>query len=242
VVVDILLDHMGVIKFVDFGAAKILAKNQRSVQRSRRVMDSLGTKGGGLGMNNSLTGTPMYMSPEVIRNGQRGRHGAMDIWSMGCVVLECSTGKKPWSNLDNEWWGRRLYSPQSRCISDDVGRAIMFHIGVATQHPPLPEPGQLSEGGINFLKECLTIDPLKRPSAKELMDCHWMLEFREALLSYEEVEMQTSPPVHVDENFDNASVARQAAIIHEQEIEAIRSISPISPTETPFETIPPMPL
>ena len=106
---DILLDHMGVIKFVDFGAAKILAKNQRSVQRSRRVMDSLGAKGGGLGMNNSLTGTPMYMSPEVIRNGQRGRHGAMDIWSMGCVVLECATGKKPWSNLDNEWYGRRFF-------------------------------------------------------------------------------------------------------------------------------------
>ena len=107
---DILLDHMGVIKFVDFGAAKILAKNQRSIQRSRRTMDSLGTKGGGLGVNNSLTGTPMYMSPEVIRNGQRGRHGAMDIWSMGCVVLECATGKKPWSNLDNEWYGKRLHS------------------------------------------------------------------------------------------------------------------------------------
>ena len=103
---DILLDHMGVIKFVDFGAAKILAKNQRSMQRSRRVMDSLGTSGGGLGMNNSLTGTPMYMSPEIIRNSQRGRSGAMDIWAMGCVVLECATGKKPWSNLDNEWCGK----------------------------------------------------------------------------------------------------------------------------------------
>ena len=56
-------------------------------------------------MNNSLTGTPMYMSPEVIKNDKRGRRGAMDIWSMGCVVLECATGRKPWSNLDNEWYG-----------------------------------------------------------------------------------------------------------------------------------------
>jgi serine/threonine protein kinase len=54
-------------------------------------------------MNNSLTGTPMYMSPEIIKNDKRGRHGAMDIWSLGCVVLEFATGKKPWSNLDNEW-------------------------------------------------------------------------------------------------------------------------------------------
>ena len=131
----------------------------------------------------------------------------------------------------------RLHSLKSCHISEPVDRAIMFHIGVATQHPPLPEPGQLSEAGIRFLKECLTIDPLQRPSAKELIDYPWMLEFREALMSYEEVEMQTSPPVHVDENFDNASVARQAAIIHEQEIEAIRSVSPASPTDTPFENI-----
>jgi mitogen-activated protein kinase kinase kinase len=102
---------LGVIKFVDFGAAKILAKNQRSMQRSRRgateatpLTPGLPTAhGGGLGMNNSLTGTPMYMSPEIIKNDKRGRHGAMDIWSLGCVVLEFATGKKPWSNLDNEW-------------------------------------------------------------------------------------------------------------------------------------------
>ena len=101
-IADILLDHMGVIKFVDFGAAKILAKNQRSIQRSRRSDVPSGAVGG-LGVHNSLTGTPMYMSPEVIRNSSRGRQGAMDVWSLGCVVLECATGRKPWSNLDNEW-------------------------------------------------------------------------------------------------------------------------------------------
>lgn len=100
---DILLDHRGVIKYVDFGASKILAKN-RTMQRSRRGSDMANlAKAGGLGMNNSLTGTPMYMSPEVIKSDRRGRHGAMDVWSLGCVVLEFATGKKPWSNLDNEW-------------------------------------------------------------------------------------------------------------------------------------------
>lgn len=106
---DILLDHKGVIKYVDFGASKILAKN-RTMQRSRRGSDmanfaKAGGLGGGLGMN-SLTGTPMYMSPEVIKSDRRGRHGAMDVWSLGCVVLEFATGKKPWSNLDNEWYAR----------------------------------------------------------------------------------------------------------------------------------------
>ena len=52
-----------------------------------------------------LAGTPMYMAPEVIKGNKssRSRLGCMDIWSMGCVVLELITGRKPWSNLDNEW-------------------------------------------------------------------------------------------------------------------------------------------
>jgi mitogen-activated protein kinase kinase kinase len=136
-------------------------------------------------MSNGLTGTPMYMSPEVIKNDKRGRHGAMDIWSLGCVVLELVTGKKPWSNLDNEW-------------------AIMFHIGVATQHPPLPESGQLSDLGINFIKQCLTIDPNRRPSAAELMNHSWIVEFRETLLRYEETELGAHLP---DDEQDGVSAS-----------------------------------
>ncbi|KAJ3898300.1 hypothetical protein F5879DRAFT_994946 [Lentinula edodes] len=217
---NILLDHLGVIKFVDFGAAKILAKNQRSMAARSRRADSDPTNAGGLGMNNSLTGTPMYMSPEVIKNDKRGRHGAMDVWSLGCVVLECATGRKPWSNLDNEW-------------------AIMFHIGVATQHPPLPEPDQLSELGIAFIKQCLTIDAMRRPSADELLGHPWMIEFQEALASYEEDEIANDPPREMPpvENFANATVARQAVIIQEKEVENITRASPTSELgSTPEET------
>ena len=95
------------IKFVDFGAAKILAKNQRTMQRTRKVNDIGGpfpNVNGLAVMSNGLTGTPMYMSPEIIKNDKRGRYGASDIWSLGCVILECATGRKPWSNLDNEWY------------------------------------------------------------------------------------------------------------------------------------------
>jgi mitogen-activated protein kinase kinase kinase len=106
----------------------------------------------------------------------------------------------------------------------------MYHIGVATQHPPLPEPDQLSELGINFIKECLTVDQTRRPSAFELMDHPWMLDFRKALQTYDEVEMAKGPRAEMpaEDAYESATVARQAAIIQEREVQAMKSVSPDS--------------
>ena len=95
----------------------------------------------------------------------------------------------------------------------------MFHIGVATQHPPLPEHGQLSEKGIDFIKQCLTIDPMQRPTALELMEHPWMLDFQDFLRTFEKQELATSPPAELptDPAYEQASVARQAAIEKEKE-------------------------
>ena len=142
-----LLDHNGNIKFVDFGAAKILAKNQRTRTRGGAVTMSVGVGA------NSLNGTPMYMAPEVIKNGEKGRKGSMDIWSLGWCVLEMATGRRPWAHLDNEW-------------------AVMYH--VATSHPPLPDPSQMSAKGISFLKRCFTRSAHDRPSAVELLRDEWL--------------------------------------------------------------------
>lgn len=62
----------------------------------------------------------------------------------------------------------------------------MFHIGVGTHAPPLPEPGQVSSMGIDFIRKCLTIDGMKRPSAVELYDHPWIIEFRDELAAYEQ--------------------------------------------------------
>ena len=115
-------------------------------------------------------------------------------------------------------------------IAPDDDRTIMYHIGVATQHPPLPEPDQLSELGINFVRECLIVDPTQRPSAFELMDHPWMLDFRKALQTYDETEIAKSPPAEMppEDAFESATVARQAAIIQEKEVEAIKCASPES--------------
>lgn len=159
---NILLDHGGTIKFVDFGAAKVLAKTQRT--RGRTITTD----------ENGLTGTPMYMSPEVITNDAVGRRGAMDIWSLGCCVIEMATGHRPWPNLDNEW-------------------AVMFH--VVQGHPPLPDPSLLSELGIDFVRQCLTRDPNVRPTADELMAHPWIQEMLETVDSYQEMgDMDAQQP------------------------------------------------
>ena len=40
--------------------------------------------------------------------------------------------------------------------------------------------------GIDFIRQCLTIDPVQRPTTVELVNHPWMLDLREKLLSYEE--------------------------------------------------------
>ncbi|KAI1147475.1 MAP kinase [Nemania diffusa] len=145
---NILLDHNGVIKYVDFGAAKVIARQGRTLVP--KVAASRPHK--------SMTGTPMYMSPEVIIGEKPTHDAAGDIWSLGCVILEMVTGRRPWSNLDNEW-------------------AIMYNI--AQGNPPqLPGPDQLTPQGIDFLKRCFIRDPKKRATAVELLQHEWIMCIR----------------------------------------------------------------
>lgn len=145
---NILLDHDGVIKFVDFGAAKVIARQGKT----------LAAEGHGGRQNSLPAGTPMYMSPEVIRGHGTGRLGAVDIWSLGCVILEMATGRRPWASLDNEW-------------------AIMFNI--AQGNPPqLPKPDELSRAGVDFLEKCFEGDPNKRVSAAELLQHEWIVAIK----------------------------------------------------------------
>ncbi len=160
---------------MDFGAAKVIARQNKTLQppteapsTNNKTLDTpalpkVPQK------QKSMTGTPMYMSPEVIKGSNEGRLGAIDVWSLGCVILEMSTGRRPWASLDNEW-------------------AIMYNI--AQGNPPqLPSREQLSGEGIGFLKRCFDRDPKRRASAAELLQCEWIKSIRQQVVPTQESEL-----------------------------------------------------
>ncbi|KAJ3129908.1 Suppressor of Sensor Kinase (SLN1) [Nowakowskiella sp. JEL0407] len=142
---NLLLSRSGKLKFVDFGASKIM-KNNLSLSLSKLRSES-------------LVGTSQYIAPEVI-TGEINHEkavplGSQDIWSTGCCILEMLTGEKPWGKLDNEW-------------------AIMYHVGVANKHPPLPSPNQASPEALAFLSRCFIRPAKDRPTATMLLEDPWI--------------------------------------------------------------------
>ncbi|KAL2562202.1 hypothetical protein AAZV13_20G125000 [Glycine max] len=123
---NILVDPTGRVKLADFGMAKHITGQSCPL---------------------SFKGTPYWMAPEVIKNSN-GCNLAVDIWSLGCTVLEMATTKPPWFQYE--------------------GVAAMFKIGNSKELPTIPD--HLSNEGKDFVRKCLQRNPHDRPSASELLD------------------------------------------------------------------------
>ncbi|CAL5377616.1 unnamed protein product [Camellia sinensis] len=125
---NILVDNKGCIKLADFGESKKVVE----------LATVIGAK--------SMKGTPYWMAFEVIL--QIGHSFSVDIWSVGCTVIEMATGKPPWSQQYQEV-------------------AALFHIGTTKSHPPILD--HLSAEAIDFLLKCLQKEPNLRPAASDLL-------------------------------------------------------------------------
>uniref|UniRef100_A0A7N5KM18 mitogen-activated protein kinase kinase kinase n=1 Tax=Ailuropoda melanoleuca TaxID=9646 RepID=A0A7N5KM18_AILME len=128
---NILRDSAGNVKLGDFGASK----------RLQTICMS------GTGMR-SVTGTPYWMSPEVISGEGYGRKA--DVWSLGCTVVEMLTEKPPWAEYE--------------------AMAAIFKIATQPTNPQLPS--HISEHGRDFLRR-IFVEARQRPSAEELLTHHF---------------------------------------------------------------------
>ncbi|KAL6933107.1 hypothetical protein ACO0R3_002203 [Hanseniaspora guilliermondii] len=128
---NLLLDLDGVCKISDFGISK----------RSTDIYSN---------SEMTMTGTIFWMAPEMVDTKQ-GYSAKVDVWSLGCIVLEMFAGKRPWSNLEVV--------------------AAMFKIGKYKSAPPIPKDTLplISPEGLTFLNLCFCIDPEKRPTADYLL-------------------------------------------------------------------------
>ncbi|OAY36095.1 mitogen-activated protein kinase kinase kinase 3 isoform X2 [Manihot esculenta] len=123
---NILVDPNGEIKLADFGMAKHITSCSSIL---------------------SFKGSPYWMAPEVVMN-TNGYSLAVDIWSLGCTILEMATSKPPWNQYE--------------------GVAAIFKIGNSKDMPDIPD--HLSNDAKGFIKLCLQRDPSARPTASQLLD------------------------------------------------------------------------
>uniref|UniRef100_A0ACD5UY49 Uncharacterized protein n=1 Tax=Avena sativa TaxID=4498 RepID=A0ACD5UY49_AVESA len=123
---NILVGPNGEVKLADFGMAKHIS----SFAEIR-----------------SFRGSPYWMAPEVIMNS-KGYNLAVDIWSLGCTIIEMATARPPWHQYE--------------------GVAAIFKIANSKDIPGIPD--DFSEDGKSFLKMCLKRDPESRASASQLLD------------------------------------------------------------------------
>ncbi|CAF2105798.1 hypothetical protein HID58_079334 [Brassica napus] len=89
-------------------------------------------------------GTPIYMPPESVRDGFANK--GIDLWSVGCLVLEMYTGVIPWEGVNINLLATRLRS----------GKA-----------PVIPE--SLPSDAKAFIETCFSRNPEERGSACELL-------------------------------------------------------------------------
>ena len=133
---NILLDTDGTCKISDFGISK----------RSDNIY--------GNDITNSMQGSVFWMAPEVIRSQGQGYSAKVDIWSLGCVVLEMFAGRRPWAK------------------EEAIG--AIYKLGSLNQAPPIPDDvsGSISAEAVAFMLDCFTIAPGERPTAETLLQQH----------------------------------------------------------------------
>ncbi|KAG5245698.1 mitogen-activated protein kinase kinase kinase [Salix suchowensis] len=140
---NILLFENEEVKIADFGLAKKAGKAQGRAE---------------------IRGTPLYMAPESVNDNEY--ESGVDIWALGCVVIEMLTGKPAWN-----------------CQPGTNMFVLLIRIGKGDESPQIPE--ELSQQGKDFLSKCFVKDPARRWTAEMLLEHPFVADQGRALLHCE---------------------------------------------------------
>ncbi len=100
--------------------------------------------------NNELYGVIPYIAPEVLKRAKSSKES--DIYSMGMIMWELTTGCKPFANVEHD-------------------HRLMYEI-IDGERPEITN--DTPKCFANLMKKCLDSDPSKRPSITEFCD-YWYI-------------------------------------------------------------------
>lgn len=129
-----------------------------------------------------ISGTPMFMAPEVVRGEEQGY--ASDIWALGCTMIEMASGVSPWPNAADPF-------------------SVLHRIACSGESPEIP--GFLSEEAKDFLGNCLRRNRKERWTATQLLKHPFLEEFNSESNGKEIQEPISSSPTSIlDHGFWNS--------------------------------------
>eukprot|EP01065_Artemidia_motanka_P044497 TRINITY_DN6348_c0_g2_i1.p1 TRINITY_DN6348_c0_g2~~TRINITY_DN6348_c0_g2_i1.p1 ORF type:complete len:879 (+),score=222.69 TRINITY_DN6348_c0_g2_i1:108-2744(+) len=114
----------------------------------------------------SLQGTPLWMAPEVVTGQEYGT--SVDVWSLGCTVMEMMTAQPPFAHLGLNQMGFL------RWITGDGENEPE---PVTDKLPPEIED-EVAVGAKEVIVSCLQHDPDARKTAPDLLS-HWWVQLSE---------------------------------------------------------------
>lgn len=137
-----------------------------------------------------ICGTPGYMAPEIFK--KTGHHKPVDIWAMGVITYFLLCG----------------YTPFDRETQQEEMEAI---VAGNYKFEPVEYWANVSETARDFVRTCLTIDPVKRPTAAQALQHKWLADEKPHFVPSESGAPMDLLP-HVRSHFNAKKTLRKAVL------------------------------
>ncbi|TPX31194.1 hypothetical protein SmJEL517_g05401 [Synchytrium microbalum] len=172
---NILLDDLGVAKISDFGISK--RQDNLVYQADSRL---------------SVQGSIYWMAPEVARS--QAYSAKVDIWGIGCLLLEMLTGHQPWRNISGH---------------------VLYLIGTG-KSPQIPD--DVTDQARDFISLCFTVDAEKRPTASDLLQ-HPFAQYDPAEFDFKEWSEAAASRIMSEGTYQSALMSNFKMVASERDDE-----------------------
>jgi serine/threonine protein kinase/TolB-like protein/tetratricopeptide (TPR) repeat protein len=145
---NIVVTEEGRVKVLDFGLAKLLLAKEELSEGSIPPTRTLATAEG------KVMGTVPYMSPEQVSG--KGLDSRTDIFSLGIILYEMATGKRPFTGESSAELASAILRDQPSSISD-VRSDLPGHLGWVTRRCLEKDPRRRYQSALDISNELVDL-------------------------------------------------------------------------------------